>query len=162
MPRHVAARSHRRQPALGSGDSVYTRPGRTTKVHGQYFHDTAGCAMGCLSRHACKRPARAPAKVTALREPCSRKVITQPLAARASPAHPIQRIKTLPQFVVYLKSNWPQITRTPWPENDAALHHYIVGWPQCGMSTAARVSFATSGSRPSCPPLRSKATRREW
>ena len=116
-----------------SGDSVYTRPGRTgSKYTAQYFHDTAGCAQwGAFHDTLANGLPAHQRKVTVLREPCSRaKSLLSHWQREFPPAHPIQRIKTLPQLVVYLKSNWPQITRTPWPENDAALHHYIVGWPQ--------------------------------
>ena len=40
------------------------------------------------------------------------------------------------------QARWPNVTRTPWPEADPLLHHFIVAWPQswcashdkCGMA----------------------------
>ena len=33
-------------------------------------------------------------------------------------------------MATFLAAAWPNVTRTPWPEADPLLHHYIVAWPQ--------------------------------
>ena len=45
-------------------------------------------------------------------------------------SHPIQRVTSVVQLAEYLRVHWEPVTRRPWPEHDAALEHYIVGWPQ--------------------------------
>ena len=89
MPRHVAA-----PPRTGASQlwkmqwrfRLHAARAHRLKVHGTIFSRYSRlCAMGCLSRHACKRPARAPAKSDrAARAVLTRKVIAQPLAARVS------------------------------------------------------------------------------
>jgi len=71
------------------------------------------------------------AKVSVLREPCSRsRSLLRHWQAFFGPRHPVQAVRTLAQFATFLRAHWANITATPWPEHDADRHHYIVGWPQ--------------------------------
>jgi len=113
---------------------VYMRPGKTgSKFVSTYlsspgprcaqlgpFHDTLASSL----------PRNAP-KLAVLREPCSRALsLIAHWRAYFAPTHPVQRVASLADLATFLDSHWTQLTALPWPETDAARHHYIVGWPQ--------------------------------
>ena len=119
-----------------TGEHVYTRPGRVgSKFITQFLHDSdrsQRCAQwgafhdvlaGALPAHQ--------NKMTVLREPCSRAHSLLGHWHREFPtSHPIQQVKNISGLATYLRANWHLVTKRPWPERDASLHHFIVGWPQ--------------------------------
>lgn len=119
-----------------TGEHVYTRPGRVgSKFTTQFLHDSdrsQRCAQwgafhdvlaGALPAHQ--------NKMTVLREPCSRAHSLLGHWHREFPtSHPIQQVKNISGLATYLRANWHLVTKRPWPERDASLHHFIVGWPQ--------------------------------
>ena len=94
--------------------------------------DAAGCAQTAVFHDvlAAQLPPTQ-AKVTVMREPCDRaSSLLRHLHEFAPRAHPVHAVHTLSEFARFLEARWANVTRTPWPENDAMLHHYIVAWPQ--------------------------------
>jgi hypothetical protein len=115
------------------------------------------------------------AKLTVVREPCSRaRSLLRHWHTFFGKAHPIQAVRTLPQLAAFLRREWRNVTATPWPEADAARHHYIVGWPQAWYVDACttvicfdavnrelpRYCKAAQAGRPPPQPLPPPATRR--
>jgi hypothetical protein len=121
-------------PGCCAGEPVYTRPGRVgSKWTLEYLHGTEpGCAQwGAFHDVLASQLPAHQSKVTVLREPCSRARSLLTHWHQQFPAsHPIQRVANMSQLARFMTTNWPQMMRRPWPMQDAALHHYIVGWPQ--------------------------------
>ena len=112
---------------------VYTRPGRTaSKSTTTYLHGAKGCAQwGAFHDVLAASLPRHQRKVTVVREPCSRaRSLMHHWHTEFPRTHPIQHVHTLSELASFLRDHWSDVTKTPWPENDLARHHYIVGWPQ--------------------------------
>ena len=111
------------------------RPGKTgSKNVTSFLASTAsdGCAQwGVFHDVLAAQLPPTQAKVTVMREPCDRaSSLLRHLHEFAPRAHPVHAVHTLSEFARFLEARWANVTRTPWPENDAMLHHYIVAWPQ--------------------------------
>ena len=157
--------------ACCAGTPAYLRAGKTGSTNLTLFLASkvaAGCAQSHLFHDvlASSLPPHQN-KLAVLREPCNRAgSLLRHWQRNFPPSHPVQRVHGLPQLADFLELNWRNITRRPWPEASAALHHFIVGWPQVppppsraaplahhtmlarrGTSTSARAPCASSGWR---------------
>lgn len=122
------------------GTPVYTRVGKTGSKNTTLFFAApaaAGCAQWGLFHDVTADGASATAlpahqaKVSVIREPCSRaRSLLRHWHSMMPAGHPVRRVTTLAALAAFLRAQWANVTARPWPEADAARHHYIVGWPQ--------------------------------
>jgi len=120
-------------PCGCAGKPVYTRPGRTgSKSTTTYLHDVSSCAQwGAFHDVLASSLPPHQRKVTVLREPCSRaRSLLRHWHVEFPSMHPVQHVRTLSQFAIFVREHWADVTRRPWSEADPSRHHYIVGWPQ--------------------------------